>query len=76
MIEKLVHPAYPEHAYDHNIEGRVLVMALVDTTGKVVDVQVAAADPAMLHEFGEAASEAGRGKDREALGARGRAGRS
>jgi TonB family protein len=58
VIEKLVHPAYPEHAYDHNIEGRVLVMALVDTTGKVVDVQVAAADPAMLHEFGEAASEA------------------
>ena len=58
VIEKMVHPAYPEHAYDHNIEGRVLVMALVDTTGKVVDVQVVAADAGMLREFGEAASEA------------------
>jgi TonB family protein len=58
VIEKLVRPAYPEHAYDHNIEGRVAVMALVDTSGRVVEVQVEASDPLARREFGEAASDA------------------
>jgi TonB family protein len=58
IIEKLVRPAYPEHAYDHNIEGRVAVMALVDTNGRVVEVQVEASDPLARREFGEAASDA------------------
>lgn len=58
IIEKLVRPAYPEHAYDHNIEGRVAVMALVDTNGRVVEVQVEANDALSRREFGEAASDA------------------
>jgi len=58
IIEKLVRPAYPEYAYEHNIEGRVAVMALVDTTGRVVEVQVEADDILARHEFGPAASEA------------------
>jgi TonB family protein len=58
VIEKLVRPAYPEHAYDHNIEGRVAVMALVDTNGRVVEVQVEASDALTRREFGDAASDA------------------
>jgi len=58
IIEKLVRPAYPEHAYDHNLEGRVAVLALVDTTGRVVEVQVEADDIKARREFGPAASEA------------------
>ena len=58
IIEKLVRPAYPEHAYEHNIEGRVAVTALVDTTGRVVEVQVEADDILARREFGPAASEA------------------
>ena len=58
IIEKLVRPAYPEHAYDHNIEGRVAVLALVDTTGRVVEVQVEADDILVRSEFGPAASDA------------------
>jgi TonB family protein len=58
IIEKLVRPAYPEHAYEHNIEGRVAVMALVDTNGRVVEVQVEAASDLARFEFGEAASDA------------------
>jgi TonB family protein len=33
-------PVYPQPELDHNIEGRVVVQALVDTTGNVVEVQV------------------------------------
>ena len=58
IIEKLVRPAYPEHAYAHDIEGHVAVMALVDTNGRVVEVQVEASDPMARREFGEAASDA------------------
>jgi len=58
VIDKLVRPAYPAHAYDHDIEGRVAVMALVDTTGRVVEVQVLASDDLARREFGDAASEA------------------
>ena len=33
-------PVYPDFELDHNIEGRVVVQALVDTTGNVVELQV------------------------------------
>jgi TonB family protein len=58
VIEKLVRPAYPEHAYQHDIEGRVAVMALVDTSGRVIEVQVVANDALAGREFGAAASDA------------------
>lgn len=58
IIEKLVRPAYPEHAYAHDIEGRVAVMALVDTSGHVAEVQVLASDELARREFGPAASDA------------------
>lgn len=40
VIEKLVRPIYPEDARERNIEGRVSVLALIDTLGLVVDVDV------------------------------------
>lgn len=40
VIEKLVRPIYPDDARERNIEGRVSVLALVDTLGAVVDVDV------------------------------------
>ena len=58
VIEKLVRPAYPEHAYANDIEGHVAVMALVDTSGRVVEVQVLGSDEFARREFGPAASEA------------------
>ena len=58
VIDRLVRPVYPAHAYDHDIEGRVAVLALVDTVGRVVEVQVLASDAQARREFGEAASEA------------------
>lgn len=58
VIEKLVRPAYPAHALDHDIEGKLAVLALVDTTGRVVEVQVLASDAVADREFGAAASEA------------------
>jgi TonB family protein len=40
IIERLVRPTYPEDANQRHIGGRVAVMALVDTTGHVVRVDV------------------------------------
>jgi TonB family protein len=40
VIEKLVRPEYPEDAREAGIEGRVALVALVDTTGSVVDVDM------------------------------------
>ena len=40
VIERLVRPDYPEEARNRNIEGIVEVVALVDTTGDVVQVQI------------------------------------
>lgn len=40
VIEQLVRPVYPEEARDHGIEGRVALMALVDTMGRVVNVDL------------------------------------
>jgi len=38
IIEKLVRPEYPEDAREHGVEGHVALVALVDTTGAVVNV--------------------------------------
>jgi TonB family protein len=40
IIERLVRPDYPEEARDKNIEGIVEVVALVDTTGRVLEIQI------------------------------------
>ncbi len=40
VIEELVRPIYPEEARQRDIEGRVAVLARVDTVGQVVDVEV------------------------------------
>lgn len=40
VIEQLVRPDYPAELLDRNIEGKVMLQALVDTVGAVVDVQV------------------------------------
>jgi TonB family protein len=40
IIERLVRPEYPDYARERGIEGRVSVMALVDTLGNVIDVAV------------------------------------
>jgi TonB family protein len=40
VIERLVRPDYPEEARDKNIEGVVELVAHVDTTGSVLEVQI------------------------------------
>jgi TonB family protein len=40
IIERLVRPDYPEEARERNIEGTVEVVALVDTTGRVLQIQI------------------------------------
>lgn len=40
VIERLVRPEYPEEARDRNIEGVVEMLALVDTTGSVLQIQI------------------------------------
>ena len=40
IIERLVRPEYPTDAREKNIEGVVEVLALVDTTGSVLQVQI------------------------------------
>jgi TonB family protein len=40
IIDRLVRPLYPDEARDHNIEGHVAVLALVDTTGAIASVEV------------------------------------
>ena len=42
VIEYASTPLYPQDQIDRGIEGRVMVQALVDTTGRVVDVQLLA----------------------------------
>lgn len=43
VIETLVRPVYPEALREKGIEGKVSVIALVDTAGRVVDAEVMAA---------------------------------
>jgi TonB family protein len=40
VIERLVRPEYPEEAREKNIEGIVELVALVDTTGSVLAIQI------------------------------------
>lgn len=40
VVERLVRPDYPEDAREQGIEGRVALVALVDTTGTVVNVDL------------------------------------
>ena len=40
IIERLVRPEYPEEARERNIEGIVEMVALVDTTGSVLQIQI------------------------------------
>lgn len=40
VIDRLVRPDYPMEAREKGIEGKIAVMALVDTTGKVTSVEV------------------------------------
>lgn len=40
IIERLVRPEYPDEARERNIEGVVEVLALVDTTGSVLQIQI------------------------------------
>jgi len=42
VIEHASAPIYPEAEVEKGIEGRVMVQALIDTTGRVVDVQLLA----------------------------------
>jgi TonB family protein len=56
VIDRLVKPIYPTHLLERNIEGKVTVQALIDTVGKVVEVQVLASTGETLFE--RAAEEA------------------
>jgi TonB family protein len=40
VIERLVRPDYPEEAHNRNIEGVVEAVALVDTSGQVLQIQI------------------------------------
>ncbi len=42
VIEHAATPVYPQDQIDRGVEGRVMVQALIDTTGRVVDVQLLA----------------------------------
>jgi TonB family protein len=45
IFEKLVRPNYPEEARARGIEGKFSILALIDTSGRVVEVQVQSDDP-------------------------------
>ena len=56
VIEKLVRPDYPEEAREKNIEGTVELVALVDTTGSVLSIQIVGGsrDPMLEHAAAKA----------------------
>lgn len=47
---RLVRPSYPEEARQRGIEGRFSVLALIDTSGRVVEVQIQSEDPTGILE--------------------------
>lgn len=51
VIDNLVKPIYPEEARSRGAEGRVAVLALVDTTGSVVEAEIvtASGEPQLDH---------------------------
>jgi len=56
VIEYASTPIYPQEQIDRGIEGRVMVQALIDTTGRVVDVQLLASSG--VRPFERSAAEA------------------
>jgi TonB family protein len=56
VIEELVRPEYPEDARDRGIEGRVSVLAHVDTLGRVVEAEVMG--PSGRHDMDQASWDA------------------
>jgi len=50
VIDRLVRPLYPATLLEQNIEGKVMVQALIDTVGKVIDVQIMASTGERLFE--------------------------
>ena len=59
VIERLVRPEYPSEARDKNIEGVVEALALVDTTGLVLQIQIVGGthDPMLEHAAAKAILE-------------------
>ena len=59
VIERLVRPDYPEEARDKNIEGVVELVALVDTTGSVEQIQIVGGtrEPMLEHAAAKAILE-------------------
>jgi TonB family protein len=56
VIERLIRPLYPEDARNRNIEGKVALVALVDTSGHVASVDIM--DSTGERELERAATEA------------------
>jgi TonB family protein len=56
IIEHAAMPVYPQEQSDRGIEGKVMVQALVDTAGRVVDVQLLASSG--VEPFERSAQEA------------------
>ena len=56
VIDRLVRPEYPAPLLEKNIEGKVILQALIDTVGRVVDVQIMGSTGETLFE--NAAAEA------------------
>ena len=56
VIERLVRPDYPEEARDKNVEGIVELVALVDTTGSVEEIQIVggSGEPMLEHAAAKA----------------------
>jgi TonB family protein len=50
VIDRLVKPQYPPPLLERNIEGKVMVQALIDTIGNVIDVQIMASTGESLFE--------------------------
>lgn len=55
VIENLVRPVYPEEARDKNLEGKVAVLALVDTSGSVIHVELVGPSEGLLERAAEEA---------------------
>jgi TonB family protein len=56
IFERLVRPHYPEEARAQGIEGKFAILALIDSTGRVVQVQLQSGDPNGLLETEAAAA--------------------
>jgi TonB family protein len=54
VIEHATKPIYPQSESDRGIEGKVMVQALIDTTGRVIDVQLLASTGVRAFEHSSA----------------------